>query len=47
MEIERRLAVPGDESGTEMVKTRAIAFVQKLAGASVETQQDGDMEMEE
>ncbi|CDZ96721.1 rRNA processing protein Rrp5 [Phaffia rhodozyma] len=48
MEIERRLAVPGDESGTEMVKTRAIAFVQKLAGVSSESAQDGgDMEMDD
>lgn len=31
MGLERRLALPGDESGAEMVKQKAIAFVQKAA----------------
>lgn len=40
MEIERRLAAPGDDSGPEMVKAKAIAFVQgQSAGAD-----EGDYE---
>lgn len=43
MEIERRLAKPGDESGAEMVKTKAVAFVQ---GQSVGGGEDDEEEME-
>jgi len=45
MGLERRLALPGDDIGAEMVKAKAIAFVQKAA--SVSAGGGGDEEMEE
>lgn len=39
MEIERRLASPGDESGAEMVKAKAVAYVQ---GQSVADDEEED-----
>jgi rRNA biogenesis protein RRP5 len=34
MDVERRLGLPGDESGAELVKAKAIAYVQRTAGAA-------------
>lgn len=44
MEIERRLAAPGDESGAEMVKAKAVAFVQGQSVAGGGDDDDEDME---
>lgn len=46
MGLERRLALPGDDSGAEMVKAKAIVFVQKAASGSAGGG-GGDEEMEE
>ena len=46
--LERRLALPGDESGAEMVKQKAVAFVQGQAAAQTGGAGGGeDEEMEE